>query len=133
MATSTPESRPEARGNALFVYGSLAPGKVNAHLLEPLVGTWSEARVAGSLHHVGWAAELGFLGIKLGPRSIDRLDVAEGHDDVVSGFIFESDQLADVWPELDRFEGRDYHPVQTTAHLVSGDYCKCIVYTAAGI
>ena len=92
MATSTPEVWPEARGNALFVYGSLAPGKVNAHLLEPLVGTWSEARVAGSLHHIGWATELGFLGIKLGPRSIDRLDAAEGHADVVNGFIFESDQ-----------------------------------------
>jgi len=34
----------------LFVYGSLAPGEVNAQVLEPLAGEWQEASVRGTLH-----------------------------------------------------------------------------------
>lgn len=33
----------------LFVYGSLAPGKSNAHVLAGIAGSWQPARAKGSL------------------------------------------------------------------------------------
>ena len=41
------------RPNALFVYGTLAPGQVNAHVLAPLSGAWTEAQISGTLHDAG--------------------------------------------------------------------------------
>ena len=44
----------------LFVYGSLAPGESNAHVLAGIDGTWEPATVTGTLHPEGWGATLGF-------------------------------------------------------------------------
>jgi gamma-glutamylcyclotransferase (GGCT)/AIG2-like uncharacterized protein YtfP len=44
----------------LFVYGTLAPGRPNEHVLEPLDGTWRRATVRGDLLDVGWGAEHGY-------------------------------------------------------------------------
>jgi gamma-glutamylcyclotransferase (GGCT)/AIG2-like uncharacterized protein YtfP len=33
---------------SLFVYGTLGPGRPNAHILEKIGGTWREGHVAGS-------------------------------------------------------------------------------------
>ena len=37
----------------LFVYGTLAPGEVNEHVLATLDGNWVPARVFGTLHAEG--------------------------------------------------------------------------------
>ncbi|GMM83898.1 hypothetical protein [Pseudoalteromonas sp. MTN2-4] len=47
----------------LFVYGTLAPGKPNEHILQEVEGEWLPATVKGELHQTGWGAELGFPAI----------------------------------------------------------------------
>lgn len=39
---------------SLFVYGTLGPGRPNAHILENIGGTWQEGHVGGSLLEKGW-------------------------------------------------------------------------------
>ncbi len=47
----------------LFVYGTLAPGRPNEHILADVPGTWQSAIVFGTLIDEGWGAELGYPGI----------------------------------------------------------------------
>ena len=49
----------------LFVYGTLAPGRPNEHVLGDIPGEWEPATVTGSLIHEGWGSELGYPGIVL--------------------------------------------------------------------
>ena len=49
----------------LFVYGTLAPGRSNAHVLATVPGTWEPATVRGTLFPEGWGAALGYPGIVL--------------------------------------------------------------------
>lgn len=87
----------------LFVYGTLAPGRPNEHVLSGIDGRWEAATVVGSLHQAGWGAAMGFPGIVLGDQGQE-----------VNGFLFSSDQLADHWKRLDEFEGEGYERVLTT-------------------
>ena len=48
---------------SLFVYGTLGPGRPNAHILENIGGTWQEGHVGGSLLEKGWGAKMGYPGI----------------------------------------------------------------------
>ena len=50
----------------LFVYGTLAPGRPNSHMLEAIGGAWRRASVRGTLHPEGWGATLGYPAIVLG-------------------------------------------------------------------
>lgn len=111
---------------ALFVYGTLAPGQVNEHILARLSGTWLPARVVGSLHQSGWGSEHGFPGLRL-PSNEDSQ--AARLNDTVEGFLFASPDLADAWSELDAFEGSDYRCEVTTALLPSGKAVACAIYT----
>ncbi|ATF95543.1 gamma-glutamylcyclotransferase family protein [Cedecea neteri] len=47
------------------VYGTLGPGRPNAHIIEYTGGTWQEGHVVGSLLNKDWGAEMGFPGIVL--------------------------------------------------------------------
>ena len=49
----------------LFVYGTLAPGQPNEHVLAAIGGTWEPAIDTGTLHQDGWGASLGNPGITL--------------------------------------------------------------------
>ncbi len=110
--------------NRLFVYGSLGPGRPNAHILEAIGGHWSKATAVGKLVHKGWGAELGFPGIQLEPA--DKADCQE-----VEGFVFESGQLASHWDSLDAFEGEAYKRVTTTARLSDGSSVQTCIYALA--
>ena len=46
-------------GHTLAVYGTLAPGRPNHHVLAPLGGEWTDGLIEGDLLPVGWDAELG--------------------------------------------------------------------------
>ena len=50
---------------SLFVYGTLAPGRPNEHVLTALGGTWQPATVKGHLKPQGWGAEMGYPGLVL--------------------------------------------------------------------
>jgi len=47
----------------LFIYGTLAPGKENHHVLSALSGDWQPATVRGTLVNAGWGAGRGCPGL----------------------------------------------------------------------
>ncbi|MCG8415279.1 MAG: gamma-glutamylcyclotransferase [Pseudomonadales bacterium] len=101
----------------LFVYGTLAPGEVNEHVLSPLDGDWQIATVKGSLHPEGWGASYGFPAMRL-----------DSNADEVSGQLFSSPLLPQHWQELDEFEGAAYKRVITTVKLADGCLQQANVY-----
>lgn len=101
----------------LFVYGSLAPGRPNEHVLADVPGTWEAATVRGTLHQEGWGATLGYPGIVLEERGSE-----------VRGFVFNSDELAAHWTRLDEFEGEGYERVLTPATLEDGTIVQADIY-----
>ena len=117
------------RPNALFVYGTLAPGQVNARVLAPLSGAWTEAHISGSLHDAGWGAAHGCPGARLADNEIEKITADSYPISIIKGVLFESKDLADFWQELDDFEGTEYQAEITTARLVTGEYRRCVVYT----
>ena len=101
----------------LFVYGTLAPGRPNEHVLAEVPGVWEPATVRGTLLQEGWGAALGYPGIVL-----DKL----GGE--VQGFIFSSEELADHWARLDAFEGEGYARVVSAAVLGDGTVVDAHIY-----
>ena len=102
----------------LFVYGTLAPGRPNEHVLADVPGKWEPAIVKGKLFQGGWGAALGYPGI-----------VLDGLGGDVHGFIFSSDELSAHWARLDAFEGDGYERVETSAELEDGTVVKAHIYT----
>ena len=108
---SAAESRLEelfGTGCRLAVYGSLAPGRENHHVVAPLGGTWVTGVVEGDLTRRGWGAALGYLALR--PRR---------GGPAVPAALLTSDVLPRAWAELDAFEGAEYRrvlvPVWSTA------------------
>ena len=110
MSTRSPE-------HLLFVYGTLAPGEVNEHVLAPLNGDWEPATVRGELVHEGWGAEHGFPALRLDEDS-----------QAVKGQLFYSPGLPEKWDELDEFEGEAYLRVVTNVILDSGQSIAANLY-----
>ncbi len=54
-------------GHTLAVYGTLAPGQPNHHVLAPLGGEWTDGTIEGDLIPLGWGAALGYPGFR--PRA----------------------------------------------------------------
>ena len=104
----------------LFVYGTLAPGRPNQHVLADIKGKWRPATVQGTLHEEGWGADMGYPGIKL---SMDG--------GTVEGVVFSSLELEQHWPRLDAFEGEAYQRVLTTAKLSDQTTLSTFIYVLA--
>ena len=92
----------------LAVYGSLAPGEVNAHVLASLTGSWRPGTVRGILHEEGWGWTKGYPGLRL---------LADG--DPVPVMLFHSPDLPAHWKRLDEFEGEEYERCVTIVTTVS--------------
>lgn len=101
----------------LFVYGTLAPGRVNAHILGGIDGKWEAATVNGILHPDGCGEAAGFPAI-----------VLDETGPVVEGFLFTSDQLADHWARIDDFEGNGYERVLATVRCADGSLVEAFLY-----
>lgn len=101
----------------LFVYGTLAPGRPNEHVLADVPGTWQEGTVRGDLHERGWGAASGF------PALVLRDDA-----DPVAGFVLTSASLEGEWPRLDEFEGDGYERVSALVTLSSGRVVEAWLY-----
>lgn len=101
----------------LFVYGTLAPGKPNEHILANIGGTFEPASVKGKLHQQGWGAALGYPGIELDERGGD-----------VEGFLFSSENLSQHWKSLDDFEGEGYQRRLAEVTLKDGTTLAAYVY-----
>jgi gamma-glutamylcyclotransferase (GGCT)/AIG2-like uncharacterized protein YtfP len=101
----------------LFVYGTLAPGRPNEHILADVPGTWEPASVKGTLREEGWGAAMGFPGLDL-----DELGGP------IEGFVFSSDELGHHWARLDEFEGDAYSRIQAAVQLASGQTVQAYLY-----
>lgn len=98
------------RIHRLATYGSLAPGRSNAHQLAGLQGRWINGHIHGTLVDEGWAAKSGFPALILAPTA-PAVDV----------HVFESADLPQHWARLDIFEGRQYQRVPVAVHTADGD------------
>ena len=95
------ERRIEERfGTRLAVYGTLAPGRPNHHVVAPLGGEWTRGVIEGDLFPVGWGATLGYPAFR--PR-------AGGN--AVEVQVLSSPLLPTAWPGLDHFEGPGYRRI----------------------
>jgi len=101
----------------LFVYGTLAPGRPNEHVLADVPGEWESATVTGTLLQEGWGAAVGYPGI-----------ILNQHGGVIEGFLFSSEMLAEHWTRLDEFEGEGYERVLTTVKLKDGTAVDAYIY-----
>jgi gamma-glutamylcyclotransferase (GGCT)/AIG2-like uncharacterized protein YtfP len=84
----------------LAVYGTLAPGQPNHHVVAPLGGEWTAGVIEGDLLPTGWGAALGYPAFR--PRA---------GGPAVAVQVLSAPMLADAWPELDRFEGPGYRRI----------------------
>lgn len=101
----------------LFVYGSLAPGRPNAHVLDQVPGTWEPATIRGELRPEGWGAAIGYPGIVLDERGEE-----------IAGLVFSSEALDAHWARLDLFEGEGYRRVPASVTLEDGSVVQAQVY-----
>lgn len=102
----------------LFVYGTLAPGRPNEHVLSEIGGSWEAASVIGKLRQEGWGAAIGYPGIDL-----------DEHGNEIQGFLFSSANLSDHWAKLDEFEGKSYERVLTLVKLKDNRTVDAYIYT----
>lgn len=79
----------------LIVYGTLAPGGSNHHILEGLTGRWRPGRISADYYSNGWR---GYPGVVPTPSVAPH----------TLAWAFESEALAAHWPRLDEFEGPGY-------------------------
>ena len=86
--------------HTLAVYGTLAPGQPNHHVVAPLEGEWTDGLIEGDLLPEGWGASLGYPGFR--PRA---------GGDAVAVQVLTTPSLATAWPTLDRFEGPEYQRI----------------------
>ena len=111
--------------HTLAVYGTLAPGQPNHHVVAPLGGEWTDGLIEGDLLPEGWAADLGYPGF--GPRVGGA---------AVAVQVLTAPSLATAWPTLDRFEGPGYQrilvPVFSTA-FDPGQADERRLYTVANL
>ncbi|MEM1188935.1 MAG: gamma-glutamylcyclotransferase family protein [Pseudomonadota bacterium] len=105
----------------LFVYGTLAPGRPNHHLLAGLEGTWAKATLKGRLMDEGWGADQGYPGIIPDPDASP-----------VRGHVLSSPELAAHWAMLDEFEGPGYERRSVAVTLASGEALQAWVYALRG-
>jgi gamma-glutamylcyclotransferase (GGCT)/AIG2-like uncharacterized protein YtfP len=104
-----------------FVYGTLAPGRPNAHVLADVPGRREPATARGQLLQHGWGAEVGFPGIVLDENGPE-----------VHGMLFSSDELRKHWERLDQFEGKGYMRVLTPVSVANGETAQAYIYVLAG-
>ncbi|MEO1040770.1 MAG: gamma-glutamylcyclotransferase family protein [Pseudomonadota bacterium] len=113
---SDPDDKAEGAAIRLATYGTLVPGRVNAHQLEALSGHWSKGVVHGHLIEEGWGADHGCPAMTPDPDG-PAIDV----------HIFESRDLPQHWARLDAFEGDEYARVPITVLTKDGEI-KASIY-----
>ena len=107
------------RDERLIVYGTLAPGRANHHVMDGMTGSWLPARVRGHRRDAGmgeWGIYPGFVPDADGPEQ-----------DVL---LFVSPDLPAHWPRLDAFEGEDYARASIVAE-VGGRRVEAWIYAEA--
>ena len=112
--------------NALFrtsnhfaVYGTLAPGAPNHHVLESLNGQWCEGFVHGDLLQRGWGAEHGYPALRWDPLSAQ-----------IAVKLLVSEDLEHYWQRLDEFEGSEYQRILVPVYTGDSEVAVANIYEA---
>lgn len=100
---------------ALAAYGTLAPGRSNAHVMDGIRGTWTPGTVRGVLHASGVGAATGYPGVVLATSAAAEHPAAQIAD--VPAQLLVSVDLPDDWDRLDAFEGAGYRRVPAVVAL----------------
>ena len=109
----------------LAVYGTLAPGRQNYHIVEPLGGDWTDGFIEGDLQQTGWGATLGYPAFRPrvgGPTLKIR--------------ILKSPLLPAGWKNVDEFEGPEYMRILVPVfHIEDADVAAEMrrLYTVANL
>jgi gamma-glutamylcyclotransferase (GGCT)/AIG2-like uncharacterized protein YtfP len=82
----------ERPSQKLAVYGTLAPGEVNYHILEHIPGRWQDCRLRGVVERTSGLPTL----------------LWKPHGNELKAKLFESAELVTHWERLDSFEGAGY-------------------------
>jgi len=113
-ATSDAEARLEQlfhHSRRLAVYGTLAPGRSNHHVVAPYGGTWTRGRVRGDFEEAGWGAAAGYPALRC------RAD-----GPWVPVHLLESSRLPGEWQAIDEFEGSEYRRVLVPVYAAARDH-----------
>lgn len=94
----------------LAMYGTLAPGRSNHHVVAPYDGTWTRGRVRGDFEEAGWGAAAGYPALRC------RAD-----GPWVPVHLLESLLLPGGWRAIDEFEGSEYRRVLVPVYAARGD------------
>lgn len=95
---SDPSSGPAIEPDrALAVYGTLAPGESNHHVVADIAGTWIEVSLRGHRSTARWRDSPGFPAFRPDPDG-----------PVVPALVLVADDLSAHWARLDAFEGPGY-------------------------
>jgi gamma-glutamylcyclotransferase (GGCT)/AIG2-like uncharacterized protein YtfP len=82
----------------LVVYGTLAPGRVNYHKVEHILGTWrDDVYVEGEFLNSGWGFQFGYPMMRWKPGGSR-----------IPSYLLTSEMLPSYWSDLDHFEGAQY-------------------------
>lgn len=100
---------PDTTDHRLATYGTLAPGRPNAHQLDGLDGSWSEGVVRGHLVERGWGAAMGYPAMILDESGPE-----------IAVQVFHSADLPAHWERLDTFEGDGYARVAVLVTTPAG-------------
>ena len=84
----------------LAVYGTLAPGKPNHHVVAPLGGEWSDGVIEGELMQTGWGAAMGYAAFRPLPGA-----------GTIAVKLLTAPALDSAWDRLDDFEGEGYRRI----------------------
>ncbi|MEO8294613.1 MAG: gamma-glutamylcyclotransferase [Gemmatimonadota bacterium] len=103
----------------LIVYGSLAPGGPNHHLIAAIHGSWDEGWVTGDLVATGWGADIGFPALQWSPDGSR-----------VPAWLLRSDELKDWWDRIDALEGSEYRRIRVPFHTDDGVIAMGYLYAA---
>ena len=103
----------------LAVYGTLAPGQCNHHIIAPLKGSWTAGLVRGILHNPDWATAGGFPNFTHDPNAAE-----------VPVHVLESPDLISHWERLDQFEGNEYRRIVVPVVTAKGTV-KANIYAAS--
>ncbi|MBX7126868.1 MAG: gamma-glutamylcyclotransferase [Cyclobacteriaceae bacterium] len=95
----------------LIVYGSLAPGRENHHIVANIKGTWYPATVRGKLVQLGWGAAIGYSAF---------VPVSPSEANGIQAWVLHAEDLPAHWHRLDEFEGEQYVRIAVPFTLSNG-------------
>jgi len=101
----------------LFVYGTLAPGQSNHHIMDGMTGDWRPGHTYGHIGKCEWGEYKGFPAF-----------TPDKNGQKITGQIFTSKDLPKHWARLDEFEGIAYKRVIIEAFLEGGQKEFCNIY-----